>query len=161
MKESLLIKKKNLPGSEDETQIFPLITPTLKLPYKPSVVHILGTSGSEHCYNVSWNPYQRQPVMVSHPIPPTLVELSPGSYLAMANEPTAQRQPVALHVFQFLPVLVGIMRVAPCSVSICRFSQRTYLLISHKSKWREILFNCAKAKSCVVSTELLKSKPSD
>lgn len=72
--------------------------------------------------------------MASHPIPPTLVELSLWSYLAMANEPTAQRQPVAVHVFHFLPVLVGIMRVAPCLVTICRFSQRTYLLISYKSK---------------------------
>lgn len=75
----------------------------------------------------------------------------------MANEPTAQRQPVAVHVFHFLPILVGIMGVAPCSVTIYRFSQRTYLLISPESKWREMLF-VPKQKAALVSTEPLQIK---
>lgn len=79
-----------------------------------------------------------------------------------SKEPTAQTQPVAVHIFHFLLIFVDAMRAAPGLVTICSLSQKTYVLISFKSKCREILVNVAKAKSCVfVSTELPKPKASD
>jgi len=78
------------------------------------------------------------------------------------KEPTAQRQPMAVYILNFLPIFFHIMRVAPDLVTICSLSQRTDVRNSFKSKCREILVNGAKTKSCVfVSTELQKTKASD
>lgn len=56
---------------------------------------------------------------------------------------------MVVHISHFPPIFLDTIRVGPGLVPIYSLSQRTYVLISFKSKHWEMLVNSAKAKRCV------------